>query len=119
MKINVSVTGIEELAKKLDGLAGQAARSNANKITETYTRKMANESAKMAPVDTGLLRNSIAASPQPVLGEEGVWQYGSNLPYALRQEYEHIVFNGFIRKSVWNNRTPYREAIRKEFTQWE
>ncbi|MEK3887255.1 hypothetical protein [Bacillus sp. FSL K6-3431] len=116
MNINVNVTGIEKLTKKISGIAGQAALNNADKITETYTRKMANESAAMAPVLDNILAPSIAASPEP-LGK-GVWQYGSTLEYARRQEYENASHKGFIRKSVWNNRTPYREALKKEFTRW-
>src|SRR5690625_1824526 len=98
-------------------MAGQKALNNADKITETYTRKMANESATSAPVDSGDLRASIVASPRKL--EKGVWEYGSELAYAKRQEYENATHKGFIRKSVWNNRTPYRNAIRKEFTRWK
>ena len=117
MKINVNITGVDELSKKIEGVSGQVALNNADKITETYARKMANESATSAPVDSGDLRASIVASPRKL--EQGVWEYGSELAYARRQEYEHSSRKGFIRKSVWNNRTPYRNAIRKEFTQWK
>ncbi|MHC8516774.1 hypothetical protein [Sporosarcina sp. ITBMC105] len=116
MKLNVNVTGLDAVMKQLAQKAGTQALQNADKITETYTRKMANESAAMAPVKSSDLRNSIAASPERV--ENGVWQYGSDLAYARRQEYEHKSQKGFIRRSVWNNREPYREAIRKEFSQW-
>jgi hypothetical protein len=70
---------------------------------------MANESAEMAPRLTGKLKNSITASVEQE--SEGVWTYGSDLPYATRQEYEHRSKKGFIRKSVWNNREPYRNKI--------
>lgn len=116
MKINVNITGIDELTKNIEGMAGQKALDNADKITETYTRKMANESGEMAPVDSGDLRNSIIASPRRL--QPGTWEYGSELPYARRQEYEHKSKKGFIRKSVWNNRSDYREALRKEFSKW-
>lgn len=112
MKLSVSVTGIDKLTKKLDGWAGQAALDDVDKVTETYTRKMANESAAMAPVLDNILAPSIVASPAQV--EKGVWEYGSNLEYAQRQEYEHKTRKGFIRKAVWNNRTPYRVAVRRE-----
>lgn len=117
MKLNINVAGIDALTKKIEGVAGRKALNNADKITETYTRKMANESAEKSPVDSGDLRASIVASPRKL--EEGVWEYGSELVYAKKQEYEHPTRKGFIRKSVWDNRTPYRTALRKEFTRWK
>lgn len=117
MKINVNVTGVDALTKKIEGVAGQKALDNADKITETYTRKMANEAGKNAPVKDNVLRPSIIASPRRI--KLGTWEFGSTLPYARRQEYEHSTHKGFIRKSVWDNRTPYRDALRKGFTKWK
>ena len=77
--------------------------------TEAYTRKAANEAAEMAPVKDGILRNSIVASPEQI--DETHWQYGSNVAYARKQEYENKTHKAFIRKSVWNNEEPYREKI--------
>jgi len=92
-------------------LADASLAGDVDKITETYVRQMANQSAAMAPVKDSYLRNSIMASPQQE--SKGVWTYGSNLPYAQRQEYEHRSHKGFIRKSVWRNRGAYREAVKK------
>src|SRR5690554_7906606 len=108
------MTGLDKLTKKFDSLSGNATLETVDKITETYTRKMANESAGLAPVDQNILAPSITASPAPV--EKGVWEFGSILEYARRQEYEHATHKGFIRKAVWNNRTPYREALKRELT---
>lgn len=116
MKFNIKAEGLDKVMRKFT-IKGIQAQGNADKITETYTRKMANESAGMAPRDSGDLKSSITASPRR-LGP-ATWEYGSELPYARRQEYEHKSKKGFIRKSVWNNRTPYREALRKEFEQWK
>ncbi len=113
MKMNVKVQGVDKIMRDFSQ-RGLAAQYRADKVTETYARKMANESAEMAPVDSGDLRASIAASPERLAN--AVWQYGSDLPYARRQEYEHASRKGFIRKSVWNNRTPYREALKREVT---
>lgn len=113
MKINVKTFGIKEVRSAFLK-RGNSALDKADKVTETYTRKMANESAEMAPVDTGKLKNSIAASPERVA--KGQWQYGSDVEYARRQEYEHRTRKGFIRKSVWNNRDKYRETLRRELT---
>lgn len=113
MNINVKVQGIEKIMKDFSQ-RGLTAQYRADKVTETYTRKMANESGGMAPVDTGDLRASIIASPEKL--DDALWQYGSDLSYARKQEYENISNKGFIRKSVWNNRTPYREALKREVT---
>ena len=113
MKMNVKVQGVDKVINSFT-LRGTKARMRADKVTETYTRKMANESTEMAPVKTGDLRASIAASPEKL--DDALWQYGSDLPYAVIQEYTHATKKGFIRKAVWNNRTPYREALRREVT---
>ena len=113
MRINVKVQGVESLYKKFtqDALAAQY---RADKVTETYARKMANDSAAMAPVKSGDLRANIAASPRRY--SLNTWEFGSALPYARRQEYEHASKKGFIRKSVYKNRNDYREALRREIT---
>lgn len=113
MRLNIKVQGIDKVMRDFSR-KGEQARQRVDKVTETYTRKMANESAQMAPVKSGNLRASITASPRRL--ELGLWQYGSNLAYARRQEYEHRSRKGFIRKSVWNNRSPYREAVKREVT---
>lgn len=115
MKFNVSVSGIDAVLRKLERHLGDEAVTDIDRITEAYARKMANESAEMAPVKDGLLKNSIASSPQPS-DELHVWEYGSNLPYATKQEYTHPTQKAFIRRSVWNNREKYSNAILKRIT---
>jgi Bacteriophage HK97-gp10, putative tail-component len=112
----VNVLGLDNVLKRLEETGGQQTVGDLEKITETYARKMASESAEMAPVDTGALKNSISSSPQKAEGEGIAWEWGSNLPYATRQEYEHKSKKGFVRKAIWNNRTKYREAIRNRIT---
>lgn len=113
MRINVKVSGLDAVMKDFSE-KGIQAQYRADKVTETYTRKMANESAAMAPVLSGDLRASIAASPRRL--KLATWEFGSSLPYARRQEYEHASRKGFIRKSVWRNRNDYRAAVRREIT---
>ena len=112
MNINIKVDGIDEVMKEFGKWTGQAYAKDIDKVSETYARKMAKESAGKAPIDTGSLKGSIASSPAPG-GTLGEWTYGSDLPYARRQEYEHASAKGFIREVVWNNRDKYREAVRK------
>ena len=116
MRMNVSVKGLDEVMRDFS-LAGIKAQGNADKVTETYTRKMANDSADMAPVKSGDLRANLAASPHRL--KPAVWQFGGTLPYARRQEYEHKTKKGFIRKSVWKNRNDYREALRREVSKFK
>lgn len=113
MRINVKVQGLDAVMKDFSA-KGIQAQNRADKVTETYTRKMANESAKMAPVDSGDLRASIAASPYKL--KTATWEFGSRLPYARRQEYEHHSKKGFIRKAIWQNRNDYQAAVRREIT---
>lgn len=115
MKMNVNVKGLDKVMRDFTSMSLKS-QGDADKVTETYVRKMANESAKMAPVETGDLRASIASSPRRL--KLGTWEYGSELPYARRQEYEHRSKKGFIRKSVYKNRNDYRNAIRKELSKW-
>ena len=114
--INVNVKGADKLMKDFS-LAGKRSQARADKVTETYTRKMANESGEMAPVKSGDLRANVIASPRRL--KPAVWEYGGTLAYARRQEYENSTHKGFIRKSVWNNRTPYRERLREEVAKWK
>ncbi len=111
MNINVNIIGLDALERRFRQL-GAEALIRSDRVTETYARKMANESAGMAPVKDNILAPSIAASPKRVKIAE--WEYGSNVIYARRQEYEHATRKGFIRKAVWNNRAPYREALLRE-----
>ena len=112
MKLKVKVEGIDDVLDSLGRWASEEKAKEIDKVSETYARKMAAESAGKAPIKDGALKGSIAASPQP--GESlGEWTYGSDLPYARRQEYEHATNKGFIREVVWNNRDKYREAVRK------
>ena len=114
-KINISVQGLDSVMKDFS-LAGIKAQGAADKVTETYTRKMANNSADMAPVKSGDLRADLLASPRRL--QPGTWQYGGTLPYTRRQEYEHASKKGFIRKSVYNNRNDYREALKREVSKF-
>ncbi|MBS4195331.1 hypothetical protein [Lederbergia citri] len=114
MNINVKAFGVEEVARMFEK-KGVEAVAVADKVTETYTRKMANDAAANAPVKDNILAPALAASPEKL--EDGLWQFGNNgVEYTRRQEYEHPTKKGFIRKSVWNNREPYREALRREVT---
>src|SRR5699024_2431335 len=116
MRLNVKVQGLNEVMRDFS-LKGIQAQGRADKVTETYTRKMANDAADNAPVDTSALKNNLAASPRRI--SPGVWEFGGTLAYTRRQEYEHKTKKGFIRKAVWRNRNDYREKLREESARWK
>lgn len=110
MNPNIRVTGIANVRRHLERLANAGFREDIANITETYARKMAEEAAALAPIDSGALKGSLASSPEQV--DTYTWSYGSNLPYATKMEYTHPTNKAFVRKSVWNNRNKYRDAIK-------
>lgn len=115
-RINISVKGLDSVMKDFSE-AGRQAQDNADKVTETYTRKMANEGADMAPVDTGALRANLASSPRRI--SPATWEFGGTLPYTRRQEYEHASNKGFIRRAIWNNRNEYRDKLSEEVSKFK
>src|SRR5690625_5332661 len=114
--MNVNVKGLDKVMRDFS-VAGIKAQGNADKVTETYTRKMANDSADMAAGKSGDMSANIAASPHRL--KPAVCEYGGTLPYTRPQEYEHKTKKGFIRKAVWKNRNDNREALKREGTKRE
>jgi|SRR5690625_588324 len=110
-QIKVSVKGLDKVMNDFTKL-GLKAQDKADKTSEKYARKMANESGDNAPVKTGDLRANLLASPRRI--RKGTWEFGGTLPYTRRQEYEHATKKGFIRKSIWNNRTAFRDEMKRE-----
>lgn len=112
---NVKIDGLGDVLKMFDSVGGQQAVNDIDKITETYARKMASDSAEMAPVDTGALKNSLASSPRQAT-EPHTWQWGSDKPYATRQEYEHKTKKAFVRRAIWNSENDYVDAVKRRLT---
>lgn len=106
--------GIRQVQKRL-GLRGAARlRDDIDKDMRKGIDDMADTSFKLAPVETGALKISIKESKTKEGWAEYI--YGSRLPYAQRQEYEHdgnkydpTPKRGYFRKSVAMN-TPKIEA---------
>ncbi len=61
--------------------------------------EMAEGSHKLAPVETGALKASILASVDKRGWAEYV--YGSHLPYAQRQNYEHETRGYYFHRAIW------------------
>jgi hypothetical protein len=109
--INVRVTGVEEVLRRLGEQGARQLVQEIDEVTERAVRTMANEAADNAPVKTGKLAASIPPSVEK-LGEMK-WQFGSDVEYATRQEYEHSAKKGFFRKALWNNREQFRNDVRE------
>lgn len=113
---HVRVFGGKKLLEMFAQMSDKEAVKDIERITEAYARKMAGEAATLAPIKTGALKNSIAKSPRKVHGEDVVWEWGTDLSYGLRQEYEHRTRKGFVRRAIWNNQRKYRDAVRRRIT---
>lgn len=65
---------------------------------EEGIQEMAEKSHDLAPVETTALKQSILASVTKLSRHH--YMYGSHLPYAQRQEYEHKSKRFYFRRSV-------------------
>lgn len=110
-QFNVRVTGVEEVLRRLGEQGARELAREIDQVTERTVRTMANEAAGNAPVKTGKLAASIPPSVEKV--GEMKWQFGSDVEYATRQEYEHATKKGFLRKAVWDNRDQFRQDVRE------
>lgn len=98
MRIKIrNVSGIKEIKNALGKDAANRLEEAIELDLANGSRKMAVDAAKDSPVDTGALRASILSSA----AREGklTYYWGSRLPYALRQEYEHVPRKGWMRRS--------------------
>lgn len=109
--INIRVTGVEEVLRQLGEHGARELAREIDEVTERTARIMANEAAANAPVKSGKLAASIPPSVDKI--DEMKWQFGSDVEYATRQEYEHSARKGFFRKAVWNNREKFRSDVRE------
>lgn len=104
-----AVTGLDEVLRTLGRAGAEALAEEIDGIVERNTFSMINDARQGAPRKTGKLANSIDMVDQDTKPMERT--FGSDVPYATRQEYEHSTQKGFMRKAVWNNRTPLRDEI--------
>jgi hypothetical protein len=106
----IRITGVDEVLRSLGQVGAQRLAEEIDGIVERNVLTMVNDARTGAPRDTGKLANSIDIVDQETKPMERT--FGSDLPYAARQEYEHASKKGFMRKAIWNNRTPLRDEIK-------
>lgn len=111
VKIRVQASGFDEVIRALGSAAANRLESAVEIDVATGVRKMTLAAFKNAPVETGALRSSILKSIQ----REGSMEYifGSYMPYAQRQEYEHRTKNRYLHRAVWAEQGGIEREIRK------
>lgn len=107
MKITAHTRGLGSLIRRLNPDVYERAVAP---VVERHVRLQANTAANRAPVNSGLLSNSIQSSPKQITKLK--WEYGTDVVYARKQEYEHKTKKGFIRKTVFEGRQSFRGHIR-------
>lgn len=110
MPIRVQTSGLGKLRRNLgrDGADDLKAALELDMATET--RNIAMATADATPVDTGALQASIRHSSHRA--GQLTYAYGSKMPYALRQEYEHKEKKRWMR----NNYEKGQKKMVKTFT---
>lgn len=110
MRVKIEVSGINEVRRKLGTKAAEGLGDALDLDVGVETRKMANNAADGAPIETGALKASIRYSTR----RDGKmkWHFGSWLPYALRQEYEHVPKAGYFRRAYFGGHKPAAEEFR-------
>lgn len=106
--VKVSVVGDKETARKLRRMSTEA-QAEVGEQLELGIRKIANQAAINAPVDTGRMANALSAGVQ----QEGKlsWVMNDGTEYTLVQEYTHKTKKAFIRQAVWDNENDIVKGI--------
>lgn len=114
INIRFGSDGIDKLIRRLDPALLEA------KLQVTLhvgVQKMAIDAFKNAPVDTTALRASILRSVKHDRDMDYI--FGSYMPYAQRQEYEHKTKKMYMHRAVWSNLVPLKrdlaKTVRKHF----
>lgn len=110
MRYKIRVTGIDEIERKLGVRAASSLKDAIDTDLGVETRKTAMDAADRAPVETGALQASIRFSTRR--DGEMKYHFGSYMPYALRQEYEHKSKSPFLRRAYWNSHPRIAKTIK-------
>lgn len=110
IKFKIDVSGIYEVKKKLGEQSAALLHAAIETDMAKGARDMTNQAYKNAPVETGALRTSILGSIQRVGDMEYI--FGSYMPYAQRQEYEHRTKKQYLHRAVWSETPRLKKEIR-------
>lgn len=97
-RYKIDFKGVDDVKRQIGVGAARKMKRRVGLALEEGVRDMAENSYQRAPKDTTALANSILAS---VRKEAPLtWYYGSTMPYAQRQEYEHKTKKGYFRFAI-------------------
>lgn len=108
-RIKIEVDGIGSVRKELGVAKAATLRRRIGTDIEQGTDEMAEQAHDNAPVDTGALKNSILASVQKEAPL--TWVFGSHLPYAQWQEYNHATHGFYFRRAIHAEMRPLQEKL--------
>jgi hypothetical protein len=98
-RYRIDFDGVDLVKRKYGRSGARKLRKRVGLAIEEGVRGMAENSYQRSPKDTTALANSILASVQKEAPL--TWYYGSTMPYAQRQEYEHKTKRGYFRFAIW------------------
>lgn len=112
--VRISVKGIKRTITSK--LSDPTAEEDADKLAEGSMRRIGTDAANRAPVDTGLLRNTMTSGiRRSTSADTGVWDLIQETEYTLVQEFEHKTKSAFIRQAVWNETPRFKEVLEERF----
>lgn len=112
MRIGITkMRGAEHIKQKLGRRAASDLEAAIEVDMRVETQKMATDAYRGSPVETGALRTSILSSP--TRAGKLTYYWGSKLPYALRQEYEHQPKMGWMRGAWERGEKSMEKTVKK------
>lgn len=99
-RYTVDVSGLKEVQNALGLANAKRMYRIVDDNLEEGVDRMAEQAYDNAPVDTGALRSSILASVTK--SSRHHYMFGSQMPYAQRQEYEHKTKKAYFRRAIWH-----------------
>lgn len=111
IKFHIRAKGFDEVIDRVGIMAAARLRESIEIDIADGVRKMTLVAFANAPVDTTALRTSILGS----IRREGDAEYifGSVMPYAQRQEYEHKTKNMYMHRAVWSETHKIERELKK------
>lgn len=108
-RYKIEFDGVGNVRRSLGRGAARRIRKQAGVRVEQGVDNMAHRSFDYAPKDTTALAHSIMAS----VHKEAplTWVYGSTMPYAQRQEYEHKTKKAYFRRAIWFEMPLLKESL--------
>lgn len=102
-------SGIKNVKREYGRRGARKLKKRVGLAVEEGIRDMAEQAYQNAPVDTTALKHSILASVQKEAPLS--WYFGSTLPYAQRQEYEHKTKRFYFRRAIRKEQPILRDRL--------